>query len=159
MKYTANFVLLIGESIENHSHESITTVIEADDINQALEKAKNMLSIEVQSYEKFVLGKDCEYKSYTIGNNTIEKNHTEDLPKEDYSSLTVTEAIRNISYKSLTYAFMSLPYVKRERIIQDLALGREEDEGLKHVQILVKIIQRAEEQECIEKFWEEIQLG
>ena len=56
-----------------------------------------------------------------------------------------------VNYKALTYAFMSLPYVKRYKIIQDLSLGREEDEGLKHVQILDKIIQRAESQKCIDE--------
>jgi len=61
-----------------------------------------------------------------------------------------------VNFKSLAYGFMMLPYVKRDAIILKLSLGREEDEGLKHIQILDKIIQRAEDQKCIDKLWEEI---
>lgn len=94
---------------------------------------------------------------YKIPLSTIEEDQTEDISKIIYSSLEINETPRMISYKKLTYAFMNLPCVKRDKIIQDLNLGREEDGDLKHIDILDSIIQRAEEQECIDKLWEEIQ--
>jgi predicted phosphodiesterase len=63
----------------------------------------------------------------------------------------------NFDSKSLTYGFLSLPYVKRDQIISQLSLGREEDEGLKHVKIMDTLLERAEKQGCIEQFWEKIQ--
>jgi hypothetical protein len=64
-----------------------------------------------------------------------------------------------VNFKSLAYGFMMLPYVKREAIILKLSLREEEDKDLKHIDILNKIIQMAEEQKCVDKLWEEINNG
>lgn len=67
------------------------------------------------------------------------------------------ENINRVSYKSLAYGFMDLSYIKQCEIISKLSLGREDDKGLEHIQIVDKFIKRAEEQKCIDKFWKEVQ--
>lgn len=71
--------------------------------------------------------------------------------------LKTEKVINQISYKSLVYGFLNLSYIKQCEIISMLSLGREEDKGLKHVQIIDKFIKRAEEQKCIDEFWKEVQ--
>lgn len=82
--------------------------------------------------------------------------------KSNHATLTtnVSPVVENrtplVSYKSLTYAFMNLAYVKRSGIITKLALDREGDDGLKHVEIIGALIKRAEEQGCVDQLWREI---
>ncbi|KAF1085284.1 Calcineurin-like phosphoesterase superfamily domain protein [Sporotomaculum syntrophicum] len=97
------------------------------------------------------------YKNYKIPLIKVKENTRDDSSSKEYIPFVINQTNNHVSYKTLTYTFMSLPLVIRETIISHLSLGRQEDEGLKHVQIINKLIKRAEEQNCINEFWREIQ--
>jgi len=65
----------------------------------------------------------------------------------------------NVSIKTLVYRFIELPYIKRCLILRKLHLLDVEDENKEHVEILDKIIQKAKENDCVEKLWDEIKLN
>lgn len=56
--------------------------------------------------------------------------------------------------REFIYSFMNLPFFRRELILKTLELGRPEDEGKKHIELLDRIIERAKEQDCISKLME-----
>jgi hypothetical protein len=60
------------------------------------------------------------------------------------------------NYKAVIFGFMNLPHVKRSYIIAKFSLGNEDDEGLKHYEIVEKIIERAKNKGCINEFIDEI---
>ena len=61
-----------------------------------------------------------------------------------------------ISFKKLTYGFMELSWIQRCMLLKKYNLLDEEDEDKKHVKILEKIIQKAKDNNCLEKLYEEI---
>jgi len=97
------------------------------------------------------------YKKYKIPLIREQENRVDNSSSIENIPFVINQSNSKVSYKSLIYSFMSLPLVRREAIITRLSLGREEDKGLKHVQIINKIIKRAEEQKCVDEFWSEIQ--
>jgi Predicted phosphohydrolases len=95
-------------------------------------------------YEIPLISKEDEISKRPIG----------DIPQRELPEISLDT---DVDIKSLTYAFLKLPYVVRDKIISKLFLRKEQDEGYRHVEIIALIFKRAEEQGCINTLWEEIQ--
>lgn len=112
-----------------------------------------LLSIKIYpriwSTDRFICDKELTgtmlYKEYTLK-----------LTHEEKENRIENDVIENkkedINFKQLVFDFLNLPYIKRDSIITLLSLGRDGDEGLKHVQFIKEIINRAIEQNCIKEF-------
>lgn len=58
--------------------------------------------------------------------------------------------------RDFIYNFMNIPFFCRQSILKKLKLDRPEDEGLKHIELLDNIIQRAKEQDCVSQLLKEL---
>lgn len=67
-----------------------------------------------------------------------------------------TEISRNVNIKNLVYSFLNLPYITRQGILLKFNLLAPDDDGLAHVKIIEKIINKAKDRECLEEFLKEI---
>lgn len=63
----------------------------------------------------------------------------------------------SLSYKDLVYDFMGLSPIVRESILKKLHLIKDDEQEIRHVNLLEAIIKRAEDQNCIGEFWNLIQ--
>lgn len=61
-----------------------------------------------------------------------------------------------INIKTLFYGFMELSWIKRCMLLKKYNLLDEEDEDKRHVEILEKMLQKAKENDCLEKLYEEV---
>lgn len=58
--------------------------------------------------------------------------------------------------RTLVYRFLELSFVSRFRILDELHLISEEDEGAEHVNLLDKILQKAKENESLAAMWDKV---
>lgn len=107
--------------------------------------------------------KEKEYVPYLLKlNNEVDQENTSKEillnskgHKEDIQIETNVKQI-NIDTKTLVYRFLEIPYIKRSSILLKLDLVDETDEGINHVEIITKILRKAEESGCLEEFWKEV---
>lgn len=66
-----------------------------------------------------------------------------------------SKTIRNPK-RTLVYRFLELSFISRFRILDELNLISEEDEGAEHVNLLDKILQKAMENKCLDAMWEKV---
>lgn len=99
----------------------------------------------------------CQNKVYVEYQIPLPSESDELFKKSSALKAPPQEPSKEVDIKSLTYTFLSLPYVTRDKIIAKLFLGREEDEGFKHVEIIDTLLKRAEKKGCIQQLREEIE--
>jgi len=58
--------------------------------------------------------------------------------------------------RTLTYRFLSLPYVSRIEIAQSLGLLQDEDKGVKDRELFRRFFRRAKERNILRRLWDEI---
>lgn len=58
--------------------------------------------------------------------------------------------------RTLFYRFFELSFVARSRILSELNLINEEDEGMEHIELIENIWQKANEHGCLSEMWEKI---
>lgn len=116
--------------------------------------------------DKFVVDSSAcgsnDYVQYTLklndDNNTVSTEKA-DLYQHEFPEVDVkvNEAIPssndNLDTKTLVYRFMNLSYLTRTTILSKLNLLDEEDEGVNHVDILQKILQKAKTRNLLEEMW------
>lgn len=62
-KYDVYYTVLVGSG-DTHRHKTIEISIKANNAKEALELAKSVFSIEVQSHNKGTIQPDCEYEAF-----------------------------------------------------------------------------------------------
>ena len=58
--------------------------------------------------------------------------------------------------RTLVYRFMELSFIARTGILSELNLINEEDEGVEHVDLLDKILQKAQEKGILASMWDKV---
>lgn len=84
----------------------------------------------------------------TVGRSTIKDS----ILAEDPPVLSVSSWERKFIYD-----FMNLPFIKRDLILKKFLLGKPEDEGMRHIELLDKFITRAKEKKCVAQLIAEIE--
>jgi len=77
------------------------------------------------------------------------------LPDVPAESLTSNKP----SKKEVAYGFITLSWLKRIQILNKLNLLDEEEKDCRHIDILGEIMAKVEERNCMDAFWQEIQLA
>ena len=58
--------------------------------------------------------------------------------------------------RALVYRFFDLSYITRHRILSELNILTEDDEGIMHVDIIKRIIPTADQQNRLIDFWDKV---
>ncbi|GHV78100.1 hypothetical protein AGMMS49942_29210 [Spirochaetia bacterium] len=67
-------------------------------------------------------------------------------------------SIDDVNDKDLIYHFMSLPYIKRSKLLDKYNVINELDEGKKHIDILYKVLNEIKVRNCKQEFWDDIMI-
>lgn len=84
-----------------------------------------------------------------------EINMVEEVSPEADKEETVTN-INSNPERSLVYRFLALSFITRSRILSELDLVDEEDEGIEHINLLDKILQKAKNNGNLAELWNKI---
>jgi predicted phosphodiesterase len=109
-----------------------------------------------ENYIQYTLKLNDEKKNITLSSENV------DMIREKYSDITVNyndEILtieEKLDTKKLVYRFMNLSYLTRTTILTKFNLLDEEDEGVNHVDIIQKVLQKAKMHNCLNELWNEI---
>ncbi len=84
-----------------------------------------------------------------------EKDMAEEISPETEKVETVTN-IKSNPERSLVYRFLAISFITRSRILSELDLVDEEDEGIEHINLLDKILQKAKKDGKLADLWDKI---
>lgn len=170
--------LIIGSGATHPSRSSDDWIPRYNWISLHLDSSNPDRLLKIKIYPR-VLDKDSDqfvHDSHTCGSldyveYSLKLNNAgtetgsvqnEETVKDEFPAVTVQTndsinlAGKSIDTKTLIYQFMNLSFLTRATILSKLDLLDEEDEGVNHVDILQKILQKAKMQQCIKDFWMEI---
>lgn len=107
-------------------------------------------------------GKDFSEYSLKLerwGGGKVEKPEEVHVVKEEPTAIVQdvdnSEKINN-PIRTLIYRFLELSFVRRSLILSELNLIDEKDEGMEHINLIDKIVQKAKETNSLAAMWEKV---
>jgi len=166
--------LKINSGATHPSHQEDEWIPRYNWLSICVENSQNKLFLKVRVYPRIYQKSTCEflpeacekghdYMEYLIPIDKNTKNinktngflATEHIPE---NKIDLEDQIQDFSEtRKIAYQFLNLSFITRASILNKFKLLDDGDEGIKHVNLLPKIIKKAKDKQCFEEFCKEIE--